>query len=144
MKQITNPAVLSSKFAFFTTTESEAISSLSEAYKKIYEDSPVVTGFVDEDSEFAGQAPGGAEIYTIRTKVEDNENKGGGIWGRTASQKPKLSNYEEETDFDGTIRIDYYMDECLLSIQIFDEEDGLPLNDNIMLVKCLSEMSLNQ
>ncbi len=139
MKQLTNPAVLDSKFAFFITTEDEAISYLSEAYKKIYEDSPVVTGFVDEDSEFAGRAPEGAEIYTIRTKVENNEDRGGGMWGKTASQKPKLSNYEEETDFDSTIRLDYYIDECLLSIQIFDEENGLPLSDNIMLVKYLSE-----
>jgi len=143
MKQLINPSVLNLKYAFFITTESEAISSLSEAYKRIYENHPVVTGFVGEDSEFAGRASEGAEIYIVRAKTDAGESQSGGWWGKAKpeTQKPKLSNFEEETDFDGTIHLDYYIEECLLTIQIFDEENGFPISDNIMLVKYLSEIS---
>ena len=143
MKQMINPAMLDSIYAFFTTTEEEAVKMITVAYAKIYEDHPFVIGFSDEDSQFGSEAAEGSVIFTIRTKNEEEpDDRVHMAWGmgKQREQKPSLTNYQEEADYDENIRMNYFVDECLLTVQIFDDEGNKPLYENIMLVKYLVEM----
>lgn len=143
MKQLLNPALTNMNYAFFVSTEGEAVKNLNEAFKMIYSDNPEVIGFVQEDSEEENEAEVDSLIFMTKEEIEEDEGEGFTFFsGRRAQNKAGLGKpkvYNEEKDYDDTIKLSPYGDESLLSIQIADT-DNIPINNNVMLVKFLEEM----